>query len=277
MNPVARAVWYIERHFSGELSLDEIAEAAGVSRFHMTRVFGLTTGRPIMRYVRGRRLTVAAQALAAGAPDILAVALEAGYNSHEAFTRAFREQFALTPEALRARGTLKDIELVEALGMGTTPDIRLEKPRYENAKTLLIAGLTARYDKQTKSGIPAQWQRFLPHLGHVPGQVGKVAYGVCHNTDDTGQLDYLCGVEVEDFARVPPEFARIRIPAHRYVVFTHTGHISAINGTWEAICGNWLPASGHRMADAPDFERYGEAFDSATGTGGLEIWIPIAD
>lgn len=207
MNPVDRAVWYIERHFGGELSLDEIAEAAGVSRFHMTRLFGLAAGRPIMRYVRSRRLTVAAQTLAAGAPDILAVALEAGYGSHEAFTRAFREQFGLTPEALRSRGSLSGIELVEALGMGKTPDITLEPPRYENARAYLIAGLTARYSQQSKAGIPAQWQRFLPHLGRVPGQVGKVAYGVCYNTDDTGQFDYLCGVEVADFARLPAGLA----------------------------------------------------------------------
>lgn len=277
MNPVDRAVWYIERHFGGELSLDEVAEAAGVSRFHMTRLFGLAAGRPIMRYVRSRRLTVAAQTLAAGAPDILAVALEAGYGSHEAFTRAFREQFGLTPEALRSRGSLSGIELVEALGMGKTPDITLEPPRYENARAYLIAGLTARYSRQSKAGIPAQWQRFLPHLGRVPGQVGKVAYGVCYNTDDTGQFDYLCGVEVADFARLPADLARIRVPEHRYVVFTHRGHISTINGTWEAVCSRWLPASGHKMADAPDFERYGEEFDSATGTGGLEIWIPIGE
>lgn len=56
-----------------------------------------------MQYVRERRLTEAARTSANGAPDILNVALNAGCNSHEAFTRAFRDHFGITPEALRAR------------------------------------------------------------------------------------------------------------------------------------------------------------------------------
>ena len=89
MNPVAKALWDIESHFGEEITLDDVALLAGVSRYHMSRVFGLATGRSIMHYVRGRRLTEAARTLAHGAPDILAVAIDAGYNSHEAFTARF--------------------------------------------------------------------------------------------------------------------------------------------------------------------------------------------
>src|SRR3954470_12793987 len=95
MNPVGKALWFIETHFAGELSLAAIAAAAGVSRYHLSRAFDAATGSSAMAYVRGRRLTLAAQALAKGAPDILSVALAAGYGSHEAFTRAFRDQFGL--------------------------------------------------------------------------------------------------------------------------------------------------------------------------------------
>jgi AraC family transcriptional regulator len=110
MSPVGKAIWFIETHFAGDLSLDEIAKAAGVSRYHLVHAFGFATGQSVMRYVRGRRLTEAARSLAGGAPDILAVALDAGYGSHEAFTRAFRDQFGLTPEAARARRALDNIE-----------------------------------------------------------------------------------------------------------------------------------------------------------------------
>src|SRR5262245_13736819 len=116
-NPVAKALWYIENNFAGELVLDEIANVAGVSRYHVSRAFGEAIGRRITGYVRGRRLTEAAKALASGATDILTVALEVGYGSHEAFTRAFREQFGLTPESVRAQRHLDNIELVEADNM----------------------------------------------------------------------------------------------------------------------------------------------------------------
>jgi AraC family transcriptional regulator len=96
MNPVAKALWFIESHYTKELTLADVAEPCGVSQYHLSRVFGIAVGCSPIRYVRGRRLTEAARALASGAPDILAVALEAGYSSHEAFTRAFRDQFMIT-------------------------------------------------------------------------------------------------------------------------------------------------------------------------------------
>jgi AraC family transcriptional regulator len=275
MNPVGKALWFIESHFSAQLSLEEIAAMGGVSRYHMTRAFGVATGHSVMRYVRGRRLTESARALCNGAPDILAVAIEAGYGSHEAFTRAFREQFGATPEEVRAQRSLDNLKLVEPVKMDETPNTNLAPPRFVDGKLLLIAGVGERYDCAGSAGIPAQWQRFLPHFGRVPGQIGKVAYGVCCNGDDDGNFDYICGVEVPDFSRLPPEFSRVRIPPQRYAVFTHKGHISTIRGTWNAIWNHWMATSGHERADAPDFERYGENFDSVTGYGGLEIWIPV--
>jgi AraC-like DNA-binding protein len=140
MNPVAKALWFIESHLTQELMLDEVANAGGVSRYHMSRVFGIATGYSITRYVRGRRLTEAARTLARGAPDILAVALDAGYGSHEAFTRAFRDQFGLTPEGLRASGNLKGIELMEPIKMDETLLANLEPPRFEKLKTLQRSG-----------------------------------------------------------------------------------------------------------------------------------------
>ena len=115
MNLVGQALWYIESHFADEISLEAIANMGQVSRFHMSRAFGLATGRPVMRYVRGRRLTEAARALSRGAPDILSVALDAGYSSHEAFTRAFRDQFGVTPKAVRQHGDQANLELVEPI------------------------------------------------------------------------------------------------------------------------------------------------------------------
>ncbi len=103
MDPVQKALWYVESHSRESITLDDIAGACKVSPFHLTRLFATTMGLSLMRYVRARRLCEAARLLAQGADDILAVALAVGYGSHEAFTRAFRDQFGLTPEQVRAR------------------------------------------------------------------------------------------------------------------------------------------------------------------------------
>src|SRR5438270_4577183 len=107
MDPVGKALWFIESHFADDISLGDIAEVAGVSRHHVTRAFGEATGLSVMRYVRGRRLSEAAKTLANGAPDILRVALDAGYGSHEAFTRAFRDQLGPATETVRAQRRLE--------------------------------------------------------------------------------------------------------------------------------------------------------------------------
>ncbi|MGY3030976.1 AraC-like DNA-binding protein [Bradyrhizobium sp. USDA 4354] len=120
MNPAQRALWYIESHLAEPMTLDEIAEISGVSRFHIVRAFAAATGLPVMRYVRARRLTEAARSLAKGAPDILSLALEADYGSHEAFTRAFRDHFGTTPEAVRAATCVSHLKLQEPILMDST-------------------------------------------------------------------------------------------------------------------------------------------------------------
>jgi AraC family transcriptional regulator len=275
MNPVGKALWFIEAHLGDDASLADIAGTSGVSRYQLLRAFGTATGHSVMRYVRGRRLSEAARVLAAGAPDILTVALDAGYGSHEAFTRAFRDQFGLTPEAVRERRCLDNLPLMEVIRMDKSLIVKLDPPRFETGRTLLVAGLGERYRFETNQGIPLQWQRFAPYIGNIPGQVSNVTYGVCCNSDGAGNFEYIAGVEVSNFDELPGELRHVRIPPQRYVVFTHRDHISAIRGTWHTIWNKWLPASGYEVADAPDFERYDDRFDSQTGTGEVEIWLPL--
>lgn len=275
MIAVGKALWFIEGQLQEEVSLETVAQFCGVSRFHLVRAFGLATGRSVMRYLRLRRLTEAAKRLAAGAPDILAVALDAGYGSHEAFTRAFREAFGCTPEAVRSRASLDGLRLVEVFRMDETLITALEAPRIETGRALLIAGLGDRFRFETNQGIPALWQRFVPYLGAIPGQRAAVTYGVCCNPDGQGSFDYVAGVEVARFDDVPAELRRLTIPEQRYAVFTHRGHISTLRRTVYTIWNKWLPESGYKLAEAPDFERYDERFDPMTGNGPVEIWLPI--
>src|SRR3954466_4468783 len=278
MNPAQKALWYIESHLAEPLTLDDVAGVAGVSRFHLVRAFATATGFSVMRYVRARRLSKAAQALANGAPDILTLALDADYGSHEAFTRAFRDRFGVTPEAVRGRACLDPLALQEPIMMDSTLTDKLQPPRFETGKALLVAGISEHCTHENEgAGIPSQWQRFHQKVGDIPDRVGKVAYGVCCNGDDSGNFDYIAGVEVSDFSDLPREFSRVRIPEQKYAVFTHGEHISTIRRTVNTIWNHWLPLSGLKAADAPNFERYDEKFDPLTGNGGLEIWIPVRD
>lgn len=270
MSYLAKALWYIESHYADDITLDDVAAVGGASPCHLTRAFGLATGHSVMRYLRARRLSEAARLLAQGAQDILAVAISAGYGSHEAFTCAFRDQFGLTPEMVRTQRHVDNLKLVEAIKMDKSLSVALEPPRYEDAPAMLLAGLGARYRPETVAGIPALWQRFLPHVA-----AGQVVYGACYNNDDAGNFDYLCATAVDNFSRVPDDWTRLRLAPQRYAVFFHRGHISTIRATWHTIWNAWLPGSGLTVADAPDFERYDHHFDPVSGNGGVEIWLPL--
>src|ERR1700733_4109097 len=128
MQVANKAVWVIERNFNSELTLTGIAQSCGVSSFHLAHAFGAATRRSVMSYARGRRLTEAARKLASGQRDILQVALETGYASHEAFSRAFREQFGTTPETVKRNGSTKSLALVEPLELPENKPAKIDKP-----------------------------------------------------------------------------------------------------------------------------------------------------
>ena len=162
MNPAQKALWYIESHLADDLTLDEVAAIAGISRFHMVRAFAAATGVSVMRYVRARRLSEAAKSLADGAPDILTVALDADYGSHEAFTRAFHDHFGVTPEAVRGSAHLDNLQLQEPITMDSTALDNLQPPRFATARSMLIAGVGERYNDQNGAGHSRPVATFPP-------------------------------------------------------------------------------------------------------------------
>ena len=276
MEPIARALWFIETRFKHDLSLEAVANHCGLSRFYLTRAFCAVTGQSVMRYIRSRRLTEAAHVLVNSSDDILSIALAVGYGSHEAFTRAFRGEFGCTPESVRQnKNSLSDLALTESYRLESDFKIPIDPPRIIEKKTFCVAGIGGPYSLTTDHGIPALWQEFVPYIGHVQGQVGTATYGVCNNYDGSGNFDYIAGVEVSDTKGLPKELQVLPIPTKTYAVFTHGDHVSTIRNTIYSIWGSWLPQSPFKTANSPDFEIYGDKFNGLTGEGEFEIWIPI--
>ena len=277
MSAVTKALWLIENRYLRDLTLDDIAGHVGVSRSHISRIFPLATGLSLSAYLRGRRLTEAARTLAAGAPDILAVALEAGYGSHEAFTRAFREQFGLTPEQVRGQRHVGNLALVEPLRIDDGPFADLDPPRIVDRKPLLVAGLAERHPFDKPEAVPAQWARFAPYIGNIPAEAGVAAYGISTDMFHGGEsFQMLTCVEVSDVSDLQPELNALRLPAQRYAIFRHNGHVSAMRTPIHTILNRWLPETGMTLGGNPDLvEYYGPGFNPEAGMGDVEIWLPV--
>ena len=245
-----------------------IAGVAGVSRFHMVRAFAAATGFSVMRYVRARRLSEAARRWRTARRIFSA----SRWRRITALTKHSPARSATILASRRRRFAPRRASTPQASGAdrhGFNPADNLKAPRFETGKALLVAGIGERCTHENGgAGIPSQWQRFHQKVDEIPDRVGKVAYGVCCNGDDSGNFDYIAGVEVSDFSDLPREFAGCGFPTQKYAVFTHSEHISTIRRTVNTIWNHWLPASGMKAADAPSFERYDEKFDPPPAMAG---------
>lgn len=278
MSVVDKALWVIERNSECELSLSTVAEACGVSRSHLASAFGSSTGWPLMKYLRARRLTCAAQILAQGAPDILSVALDAGYGSHEAFTRAFRDQFGVPPERVRERASTLGLALVAPLDLRARTRPALAPPWLSDGPAVRAVGLSRRHSFDKLIGIPIQWQVFMAGgYAQIAHRIEGIPIGIQYPADDQGGFDYVCAAEVDAFERVPDDLVRIEIPPRRYAVFEHRAHVSTLFDTYAAIWNEALPEHGWAPAPSPIIERHSPAFDPDTGEGGLCLWIPLSE
>lgn len=92
---------YIREHIDESLNREVLAEVAGFSVPHFHRIFAFYVGDNIASYVRSVRMERAGRKLRMGAVDISEVALAAGYNTHAAFSKAFKQQFGLSPSEFR--------------------------------------------------------------------------------------------------------------------------------------------------------------------------------
>ena len=280
MDQIKRALWYIESHLFEDIGLADIASVSLLSRFQLSRTFAAVTGMTVTGYIRQRRLSEAARALATQEASVLQVALDVGYGSHEGFTRAFKAHFGVAPETIRQRAATDHLDLSEPIDMTDHPAIDLPQPTFETHGPFLMCGLREYRTFDKLSQIPNQWQRFAPHIGHLGPPAGPDSYGLCFDVDRPEEgFDYMCAVAVRSLDDLPAGLTGVRLERRSYAVFPHTGHISTIGATCAAIFGQWKPTADVAVSDGPltMIERYTPRFNPMTGEGGLDIWVPLDD
>ena len=274
MNPAQKALWFIESHLAEPLTLDEIAGVGGVSRFHMVRAFAAATGLSVMRYVRARRLSEAARALANGAPDILTwrwmriTALTKHSPARSATISGSR------PRRSAPSTRLDHLKLQEPILMDSTITRQSSAPRFETGKAAARRRhRRALYAAKTAPAFPASGSAFINRSPTFPAGSGRwlTASAATATMPEISTTSPASRFPTSPICRA--NSPAVRIPEQRYAVFTHRDHISTIRRTINTIWNHWLPASGMKAADAPNFERYDENFDPLTGNGGLEIWF----
>ena len=105
-NTLVRLIQAIEKTLPDQISLDELAAEAYLSKYHLHRVFRALSGVPLAEYVRRRRLTDSLEALSDSAKTVLAIALDYGFSHEQSYIRAFRSLWGITPGEYREQKPL---------------------------------------------------------------------------------------------------------------------------------------------------------------------------
>ncbi len=283
---ILRAVDFMERNLNAPVSVAAIASAGAYSTFHFLRLFKILTGETPGSYLRRRRLAEAANELVRSRRRIIEIALEYQFGSQEAFSRAFRECFGLTPLAFRRRGGLHSLEAarrIDAAALIHYQEGVTMEPRMETKGPVNLVGLVY-YGDNKNWEIPKLWEEFIPSMGKIPNALpGGEAYGVCFysgNFSKTGLFYYLAALPVLSLENIPMEMVGKTLPASDYAVFTHSGALvgesKTIRDTYGYAYGTWLPRSGFENPFGFDFEFYGERFHGNQDPNSeIEVWIPI--
>jgi AraC family transcriptional regulator len=277
------AVDYLEAQLGDKVDLDEAARRCGFSRSHFMRLFQAAAGLPVGEYVRLRRLSVAAEALVAGRP-VLETALDCGYESQAAFTRAFSRVFGVTPAAyarsVQAGETPVDV-LVPYEPRFPDEGERVEDPVRQERTAFRVVGVSAHlsvHGGRALTSVPALWEDWFgsQHWRSLGADPWTPVFGLS-SMRASGELEYVIGIEADPEAPVPDGYRSVDLPGGPYAVFTAVGPTAR---TAQALL---LVAYGQPRMDPELRRRPGgwdvETFRSEAGlTAGemrCELWVPL--
>ena len=108
---VTAAINYIEEHLTEKLDLGRVAEAVHYSKYHLHRMFTQTVGLTVHDYLQRRKLTEAAKLLVFSDKPVLEIALSAGYESQQAFTKIFTAMYKMPPNRYRENEKFYPLQL----------------------------------------------------------------------------------------------------------------------------------------------------------------------
>lgn len=264
---ILRALLYVENNFHRELTLEELASVAFFSPYHFHRVFRGMVGESVIEYARRLRLENAAYRLRSTRRPVTRLALEAGYESADAFGRAFRALFGVSPTAFRRRTqpphergedrALLSHRLPGSDGTGAAA-AGVEVRRFDPVR-LVCTRHVGPYTTVWRS-----WRRLEDWAGRaLPAARGR-RVGISHDDPEMVPPERLrydaCLAAGPDF-QLPPADAHgwlfLRdLPAGAYAVTVHRGPYHLLGDAYTRLYCDWLPWSGREPADVPAVEVY---------------------
>ncbi len=294
LEKIKTAIENIEENLRNELSVAQVADQSGLSRWEFQRVFKALTHHSIGDYIRKRRLTLAAEKLLETEERIIDIAIEFQFSSQEAFTRAFKKLFKMSPGEyrnqkidLRSQKRVKISEdMLDHLSQGS-----IEEPEILDWPAFNLVGLVTKIhnhldpDSDYHESLIPFWQSFLQLEKRLFKDTAKRFFGLAFTQTyslEEDDLTYLAGVEVKseveakEFIDQEPSLKFFEFPQKSFARFRKKGAAKETAYVANYIYSSWLPNSPYlRDETGNDFEIFDSRYKIGEDSSISDYFLPI--
>lgn len=269
---ILRVIDYIHTHAADDLSLDQLADVAAMSRFHWHRVFTAIMGASPAQIIRSVRMHKASMLLLRSDLPIPQIAAHVGYPNDRSFVRAFKDAYGQTPKAFRATGLASAAPHPKPQGVSTMFDVDIQ-----TSPDKRLAALAHRGDYAEGSVAYQKVATIISTGGHWPHVHGMAGvYYDDPSVTPTADLRSHAGV-LWDGDAVPNGLEDVTLAGGRYAVLHLKGPYAGLSEAYRFLYGPWLSSSQEALRDAPSYEHYlNDPTDTAPADLLTDIYMPLA-
>lgn len=288
---IQKSVDYIEENIKEEMTIEELAQVSFLSMYYFQKLFSRLVGKTVNEYIKARRVANAKPLLKSTDRRIADIAVEYGFNSHETFTKAFKELYGVTPEAYRKNKILltdflkPDLSIYYTMVDESVPlmvdDMVLEVNQRRLDEEEYYTGVSSQVDSREMNNVGVNtlielWDEFHEKKDAIPN-LFEDALEIDYFTYDTtpGKVLYFVGGQSDDskvenfhqFCIKPGEYYVCSFEAENFEYLVEDALYKANNYFFET----WLKRHGIGMDDMEPFliQKYVNVTDEPK----IEIWI----
>ena len=264
-----RALLFIQNNLHEDLSLEQIATVAGFSAYHFHRLFKTFTGESVKSYIRRLRLENAAFRLKTQKEQIIDIAFDSGFYTHETFTRAFNKKFGINPsEYKKEKKAFSDSYLKNI------------KQVYFKKRHCIFKRYIGPYEN---SGIPTD-NKSLWHslIGYLPSNMKDITklelFGISY--DDPSITEHK-NIRYDACISVPDNFSQTEtsliLKEGFYISADHIGPFNELTKSYHYLIYNWLALYNYSIDEniAPFEQFHISKRDRYHKIDCITIFIPI--
>lgn len=286
------AITYMEDHLFEPVSATDIARYCGYSEGHLQRGFAIVTGYTFAEYLRNRRLYLAALELRDHPKlKIIDAALKYGYESPDAFSRAFRKFHGCNPHQIRSEEasitTFLPLQIHLSVRGGKSMDYQLQNiPEF----TVIGKTFTISSEENSFEVIPRMWEEFMTKCIALMNEKDPSAqddaekkaiwqnnigeFGICDDSQ-SDHMEYLIAGKYRG-GEVPEGYVLKTYPAYQWAMFSSLGPVpQSLQKTVTQIFTEWLPSNPDYQLDGEISIEYYPMGDTHALDYQPQVWIPV--